>query len=395
MKIESLATCTGCSACYAVCPHGAISMEQDKEGFYIPVIHEITCTHCGLCDKTCPVLESPEPVAGESRAFAIINQDEAVRLESSSGGVFTALARQVLSSGGVVFGARYDESQEVVHCWTENETRLQLFRGSKYTQSNLKESFRECRDFLKAGRVVLFSGTPCQIAGLQSFLRKPFENLILVDFICHGVPSPKLWQEYKRFHEKKSASRIVRTASRRKNCGWKQYSLAFTFDDASEYCQTVDKDWYLQLFLRDMCLMESCYQCQFKTQTGYRRPSDITLADFWGIQKEYPELDDDKGTSLVVAHSPMGEKLLQGLENCFVKEIPVEVGMRHNPSYYKSCKKPVGRNTFFDSLDMVEQREKDFLWLYKKYGLDSLPLRGYKLARRCGGKLLRMLGIRK
>lgn len=395
MKIENLSTCTGCSACYAACPHGAITMKQDREGFYIPVITENLCTLCGLCDKTCPVLEPAKPVAGESKAFAIINHNEIIRRESSSGGVFTAIACQVLDKGGVVFGARYDDNLEVVHSWTDDKVGLKDFRGSKYTQSNLMESFRECRDFLKAGRLVLFSGTPCQIAGLQSFLRKPFENLLLVDFICHGVPSPKLWQEYKKFHEKKSASRIVRTASRRKDCGWKQFSLAFTFVDASEYCQTLNKDYYLQLFLRDMCLMNSCYQCISKTQVGCRRPTDITLADFWGVGKEYPELDDDKGTSLVVVHSHEGEKLLHNLENCLVKEIPVESGVKHNPSYYSSCKKPAGRNTFFDALAEVEQEKKDFLWLYKRYGVDSFPLRVYKFARRCGGKMLRMLGIRK
>ncbi len=395
MKIENLSTCTGCSACYAACPHGAITMKQDREGFYIPVITENLCTQCGLCDKTCPVLEPAKPVAGESKEFAIINHNEIIRRESSSGGVFTAIARQVLDKGGVVFGARYDDNLDVVHGWTEDEAGLKDFRGSKYTQSNLMESFRECRDFLKAGRLVLFSGTPCQIAGLQSFLRKPYENLLLVDFICHGVPSPKLWQEYKKFHEKKSASRIVRTASRRKDCGWKQYSLAFTFVDASEYCQTLNKDYYLQLFLRDMCLMNSCYQCGFKTQGDCRRPADITLADFWGVGKEYPELDDDKGTSLVVAHSHEGQELLHNLENCLVKEIPVESGIRYNPSYYSSCKKPSGRNTFFDALAEVEQEKKDVLWLYKKYGVDSFPLRVYKFARRCGGKMLRMLGIRK
>ena len=395
MKIENLTTCTGCSACHATCPHGAITMNQDSEGFYIPAITENLCTQCGLCDKTCPVLEPTKPTAGEDRAFAVINQDETVRLQSSSGGVFTAIARQVLGKGGVVFGARYDEKFEVIHGWTEDEAGLKDFRGSKYTQSNLKDSFRECRDFLRAGRLVLFSGTPCQIAGLQAFLRKSYENLILVDFICHGIPSPALWREYKKFHEKKSASRIVRTASRRKDCGWKQFSLAFTFDDASEYCQTLKKDYYLQLFLRDMCLMNSCYQCSFKTQVGCRRPADITLADFWGVQDEYPELDDDKGTSFVVAHSFKGEELLHNLENCLVKEIPVESGVRHNPSYRTSCKKPAGRSSFFDSLVLVEQGEKDFLWLYRKYGMDGLPLRVYKFIRRCGGKVLRMLGVRK
>ena len=203
MKIESLKTCTGCSACHAACPHGAITMKQDSEGFYIPAITENLCTQCGLCDKTCPVLELTKPTAGEGKAFAVINQDETIRLQSSSGGVFTAIARQVLGKGGIVFGARYDEKFEVVHGWTEDEAGLKDFRGSKYTQSNLKDSFRACRNFLRAGRLVLFSGTPCQIAGLQAFLRKPFENLILVDFICHGVPSPRLWQEYKKFHEKK------------------------------------------------------------------------------------------------------------------------------------------------------------------------------------------------
>lgn len=379
----------------AACPHGAIAMGQDGEGFCVPAIDRSLCTECGLCDRTCPVLGHPPEIPGGGTAYAVINHDEEIRRESSSGGVFTALARQVLGRGGVIFGARYDENLEVVHGWAEDEAGLKDFRGSKYTQSRMENSFRECRDFLKTGRLVLFSGTPCQIAGLVAYLREPYENLILIDFICHGVPSPKVWQEYKKFHEKKSAARIVRTASRRKDCGWKQFSLAFTFGNASEYCQTLDRDWYLQLFLRDICLMESCYQCRFKTQPGCRRPSDITLADFWGVQHEYPELDDDGGTSLVVAHSERGRQLLAGLENCLAKEIPLESGMRHNPSYCTAVKRPNGRDTFFTDLQKVEEGTMDFQRLFKKYGLDSLTKRIYRFVRRCGGRLLRILGVRK
>ena len=395
MRIESLTTCTGCSACMAACPHGAITMAEDGEGFYVPAINRPLCTECGLCDRTCPVLEPPPRIPGDVTAYAVVNHDEEIRKESSSGGVFTAFATQVIDRGGVVFGARYDGSLEVVHHWTEDEKGLADFRGSKYTQSRVGNCFKECRDFLKDGRLVLFSGTPCQIAGLASFLRKPYENLILVDFICHGVPSPRLWREYKKFHEKKSASRIVRTASRRKDCGWKQYSLAFTFGNASEYCQTLDRDWYLQLFLRDVCLMEACYRCQFKTQPGCRRPSDITLADFWGVQHEYPELDDDRGTSLVVAHSERGRRLLAGLEGCLVKGVPVEAGTRHNPSYHRPCKRPQLRATFFTDLQKVEAGEMGFRRLFKKYGRDPLPKRIYRILRRCGGKVLRILGLRK
>lgn len=395
MKIESLAACTGCSACDAACPHGAISMEKSFEGFYIPEIDGSLCTRCGLCDRTCPVLEPLSPVAASVGSYAVVNQDWEVRKESSSGGVFTALAQQVIGRGGVVFGAGYDEGFAVAHHWTEDEKGLADFRGSKYTQSRVGSCFKECRDFLKSGRLVLFSGTPCQIAGLVAFLRKPYENLILVDFICHGAPSPKLWQEYKKFHEKKSAARIVRTASRRKDCGWKQFSLAFVFADASEYCRPLDRDWYLQLFLRDMCLMESCYRCGFKTQPGCRRPSDITLADFWGVQHEFPELDDDKGTSLVVVHSPKGKTLIERLDGCLVKEIPLESGTRHNPSYYTSVRRPNGRDTFFTDLQKVQADEMDFQQLFKRYGADSLPKRIYRFVRRCGGKGLRLMGLRK
>lgn len=394
MKIESLETCTGCSACDAACPHEAISMGTGLEGFYIPVIDESLCTKCGLCDKVCPVLEHLPLVEARVGSYAVINQDWRVREESSSGGVFTALAQQVIDRGGVVFGAGYDGDLSVVHRWTDSVEGLAAFRGSKYTQSHMGSCFRKCREFLRAGRPVLFSGTPCQIAGLVAFLRKPCENLILVDFICHGVPSPKLWQEYKKYHEKKSATRIVRTASRRKDCGWKQYSLAFVFADASEYCRTLDRDWYLQLFLRDMCLMESCYQCRFKTRPGFRRPSDITLADFWGVQHEFPELDDDRGTSLVISHSEKGRRLVAGLENCLVKEIPVEAGTRHNPSYHTSVKRPRGRNTFFNDLQKVEAGAMDFQMLFKKYGQDSLSKRLYRFVLRCGGKVLRLTGLR-
>ncbi len=388
MKITTLTNCTGCSACYSACPKSAISMTENDEGFLYPQINIEKCVKCGLCEKVCPSISSLKIQNTNLKAFAVINNDDNVRMESSSGGIFTAIAEKILMAGGKVFGAKFSEDfKNVIHSWTDNIDGVKDFRGSKYLQSAINENFKDCEKVLKAGEKVLFSGTPCQIQGLKKFLQKDYDNLLTVDFICHGVPSPLLWKKYVEFHETRTAAKVVKTAFRRKNCGWKQFSLWFALANHSEYCQPLDKDPYMQMFLKDTCLRRSCYDCPAK---GLARVSDVTIADFWGIQNEYPELDDDKGVSFVVVNSEKGRALFDSIENCIKKSVPLEAGLKYNSSMIKSVEMPEKRKTFFKDLNTLS-----FEKVIKKYTITPWWTKGYKLVRRCAGKALRMVGLKK
>lgn len=222
MQIENLKNCTGCSACFASCPKNAISLVPNEEGFLYPQIDSSKCIQCGLCEKVCPTLNIQQGANKNPKAFAVINDDEKIRMESSSGGVFTAVAKKVIEENGIVFGVKLDEHQKAVFSFTENVEGLSEFRGSKYVQAQVGNAFKECKNFLIENKKVLFTGTPCQIEGLKLFLGKEYENLLTMDIICHGVPSPLVWKKYTEFCEKKFASRIVKTAFRRKNDGWKR-----------------------------------------------------------------------------------------------------------------------------------------------------------------------------
>ena len=394
MRIENLAgnassTCTGCHACFSVCPKSAIAMSANGDGFLYPKIDKSKCVGCGICEKVCPAISPLKKESEDTKAYAAIKRNEAVRLESSSGGIFTAIAEKVIEAGGVVFGAKFASDFSVVHGWTETADGLADFRGSKYLQSVIGESYKECKRSLEAGREVLFSGTPCQVQGLKKYLGKEYGNLLTVDFICHGVPSPLLWQKYVDYRAKKNRAtrgEIVKTAFRRKDDGWKLFSLSFTFANDSEYRQPLTKDPYMQMFLRDVALRESCYQCPCR---GIARPSDITLADFWGVQNVLPEMDDDKGTSFVISHSDKGKKLLFELQNCELKEIAVSDGAKFNSAIEKSPNKPKMRKDFYEDLEKLR-----FERIIKKYATTPLYLRGYRFALRCAMKGVKVL-IRK
>ena len=252
-------------------------------------------------------------------------------------------------------------------------------------QSNVNDCFKECERFLKADENVLYSGTPCQIQGLKKYLRKDYDNLLTIDFICHGVPSPLLWKKYVEYHENTAASKVVKTAFRRKNCGWKQFSLWFAFANHNEYSKTLDKDPYMQMFLKDTCLRASCYDCPAK---GLERISDVTIADFWGIQNEHPDLDDDKGTSFVIVHNPKAIPLFSDV--CKIKEINLQSGLKYNTAMVKSWTKPKVRENFFKDLQSLS-----FDKMIKKYAVTPWYVKGYKFVKRCSGKVLRKIGLKK
>ncbi len=366
IKITEKHNCTGCHGCLNICPKQCITMEVDKEGFLYPKVDLDSCVDCRLCEKVCPVLNKLK-VDNEPRAYACYNKNEQIRLESSSGGIFTLIAEQVINDGGVVFGVGLDKDLTALHSYVETKEQLKAFRGSKYVQSKIGETYKRAEDFLKQNRDVLFTGTPCQIAGLKAYLQKDYDNLFCIDIICHGVPSPKVWEKYLAYHEKRVDAKAQGANFRHKNKGWNKFSMALEFDDENEYIQTLDKDLYMQAFLKDTCLRPSCHKCNFKT---LHRQSDITLADFWGIQKVLPKMDDDKGTSLILINSNKGKEVFGCLKDSILfEEVDLNKAVSYNPAAFKSASENPNRDGFFADLDKLS-----FDKLVDKYCSESISV---------------------
>lgn len=347
--------CCGCSACYDVCPKQAITMTEDSEGFLYPAIDETKCIKCGLCEKVCPVKNEQENKS-LLKSYAAYNKDEEIRLKSSSGGIFTLLAEQILQSKGVIYGAAFDKNFEVEHIRIEKAEELEKLRGSKYVQSCCNGIFNQCKQDLNAGRQVLFTGTPCQISALKSYLNKTYDNLVCMDIICHGVPSRKVWRKYLEYRVNFAKSKIAQIAFRLKNEGWKQYAVKFTFANSTAYCENLHNDIFMRGFLKDLYLRPSCHNCKFKTK---ERISDITVADFWGIDKLHPEWDDDKGMSLVIVHTEKGGKLLGNIKTqLFIKEVEFDKAILANSAMVKSAIQNPLRGKFFKEIDECKDIDK-------------------------------------
>ena len=350
--------CCGCSACYNVCPNNAIEMKADSYGFDIPTINKEKCTNCGLCDKVCPNRKKIDNKF-EKIAYAAFNKNDDERIKSSSGGIFILLAEKIIDQKGIVFGAYVDDENKVQHGYASDRKSLKKFMGSKYVQSRIGDSYKIAKDFLEKGTIVFFTGTPCQIEGLKSYLMKDYSNLYTQDIICHGVPSPLVWEEYKKYRntlDKKSPTNIC---FRDKEKGWKEYNIVFNYDDYN-YKEKATNDLYMQAFLKNTSLRESCYQCLFKDEN---KISDITLGDYWGIQNVHPELDDDKGISAVIINSEKGKALIEQIKdeiNCI--ETDYEEIKKYNSALIKSSPKDSNRDKFFRNLDKLPFDE-----LVKKY----------------------------
>lgn len=340
--------CCGCSACASICPKHCITMQEDKEGFLYPTVNKSDCIDCGLCEKVCHELhpfESREPL----KVLAAINKDEEVRMSSSSGGIFYLLAEKTIAEGGVVFGARFDEQWQVVIDYAETMEGVKAFMGSKYVQARLATAYTEAQRFLKEGRKVLFSGTPCQIAGLHHFLRKQYDNLLTVDIICHGTPSPKVWSRY--LDEVVTAGRkaINDVQFRNKRNGWKAFNFSMEYNKDGHivsFCSHHQENHFMRAFLCNMILRPSCYQCQAKNGKSH---SDITIADFWGINIEMPEMDDDKGTGLLLINTNKGQTALD-YDRISYRETTTDVIHRYNPAYIHSVAVHPKREDFFSRL---------------------------------------------
>ncbi|MCQ2137923.1 MAG: adenine deaminase [Bacteroidales bacterium] len=307
MKIiteESL--CCGCGACAQRCPARCITMREDADGFPRPVVDTGACTDCGLCTSVCPAIKRYEPHR-PLKVLAARNPDESVRRGSSSGGVFSMLAEKVVDAGGVVFGAAFDDSMNVIHKAASTREELLQFRGSKYVQSVIGDCFSRAEEYLEEGREVLFSGTSCQIAGLRHFLGREYDNLLTVEIICHGVPSPARWRDLLA-----SLPEAASANFRDKSTGWRNFSLTLTSADGNVLLsQKCSENAYMQDFLNDRIIRSSCFNCPAR---GGRSGSDIAIADYWGINKVAPQLDDNMGVSLILLETPRGAAFFDSLD---------------------------------------------------------------------------------
>lgn len=370
ISITDKKDCCGCSACVQRCPKQCITMHSDEEGFLYPVVDKSACIDCGLCEKICPVINQDEPKK-PLKVYAAKNPNEEIRIKSSSGGIFTMLAERTINNGGVVFGARFNENWEVVHSYAESIDDIAAFRGSKYVQSRIGDTYCQTEKFLKDGREVLFSGTPCQIAGLRRFLRKDYKSLITADIVCHGVPSPLVWREYldSLFSCNKVGGNMVsdslKTISdisfRDKKYGWKKYGFAVrqatdktcnnsvyrptdkSQNDEIVLHETLGKNVFMRGFLKDLYLRPSCYSCPAKAG---KSGSDITIADFWGIANYHPDFDDDKGCSLILLNTEKGCKTYNNLITVDI-ETQYDKALNGNPSVERSVQIPKLRKEFW------------------------------------------------
>jgi len=378
ITVTEKSKCSGCYACYSSCPRSCIRIVSDPEGFWYPQVDADNCVDCGICEQKCPILQKSAPSSSEPPlVVAAINTNDSIRLNSSSGGIFTLLAEDIIAQGGVVFGAAYSEDYlRVEHICVDNKEELERIRGSKYVQSRISDTYKEVKQYLDSGRKVLFTGTPCQIGGLYSFLGANHDHLYTQDIICHGVPSPDIWTKYLQYHRQRAGSEIKKVLFRNKRSGWKSYSMQIVFINDSEYINDFHADPYMRAFLSNICLRPSCYNCSFKS---INRQADITLADFWGVQNELPQFDDDRGTSLIMVHSGKGKEMLSRISHSIkMQEVCADVVKQYNSAAVHSVACNKNRSKFFkevtcDNFDKVTNLYcKKSLWKRAKRKIKRL-----------------------
>ena len=354
IDIERKEDCCGCNACGDVCPKGCITFKEDIEGFWYPVVDETKCVDCGLCNKICPELnitnlkknDYPQP----AHTIAAINKKMSVRWDSTSGGAFSALADAMYEEGGYVSGAIYNEDFSVRNFVSNNPDDLKKLRSSKYLQSKAEGIYKEIRDLLRKGEKVLACGTPCQMAALRSFLRKNYDNLIIVDFICRGVNSPKVYRKYLDSLERKFGGKVVYVKAKNKELGWRNLTRKVVFDNGKVYYGVHMQDDFRRGYHTNVFCRPSCYSCQYK---GFPRMADITIADYWGIERVDPNMDNNIGTSMILLNSNKGvaffEKVKDKLE---WKETKFESILPGNFALRKSIEPAmINRKDFFEDLD--------------------------------------------
>lgn len=398
IKIKNKRDCCGCEACVQACPKHCIEFILDSQGFGYPKVDENICVNCGLCNNVCPILNVDEySLPKTTPAYATYNKSAEQRKTSSSGGIFTLLASNVIGKEGVVFGAKFDSDWNVVHNYADKVELIEPLKRSKYVQSCIGNSYKQVKAFLAKGKQVMFVGTPCQIAGLKHYLRKDYDNLLTVDVVCHGVPSPMIWQKYLMEKKVEIASThhdispkdvdFTSISFRDKVNSWRRFHLSFTYKVRKDGIDAIGTDsivetssqyvWendYMLSFLHDYANRPSCFECKFRN--GKCR-SDLTLADFWNIEEcmSVPEMIGEKGTSLVLVNSNRGEREFNEIE-CIKELVPFEKAIAGNPAIKYDWLKPLGHDPFFhwnkkctihDSLEKATRLTAQFGKIYSYY----------------------------
>lgn len=374
IEITDKSQCCGCTACSSICPKKAIEMKQDEEGFLYPVVDKSKCVNCGLCDKVCPIKNNKKK-SFEQKGYILNNKDENIRKDSTSGGAFTPIAKYVLDNGGIVFGAAFDKDFRVIHTYVDNEKDLAKFRGSKYVQSYLGDSFKEAKDFLNSGRMVCFSGTPCQIEGLKSYLQKEYKNLITVDVMCHAAPSPLVWEKYLKYEMSKlKGTKIKNILFRDKSKYGYKYSMMTITTNNDEYSKGVESDPYLRAFFGDLSDRPSCYDCKFKKQCHV---SDFTIWDCFIVDNFDKNLDDDKGTSRILINTNNAKEIFEKIKNNFVyTEVEVSALVKNVKEMLHSVELNENRNKFFKELNMLDEKQ-----FFEKWFPDNIKVKFERLIR--------------
>lgn len=377
IKINDKETCCGCGACVQICSKHCITMQSDEEGFYYPSVNIDKCVDCGLCNNVCPMLnqnQAHSPII----SLAYKNPNEITRLKSSSGGLFIELANCVIEQHGVVFGVTYDADWMPVHSYADDKEGIKTFMGSKYVQSRIRNSYADAKRFLREGRMVLFSGTPCQIAGLKTFLRKEYDNLITIEIMCHGVPSPGIWKDYIKkicpngidgqntvLPSLNDMPLIDGISFRDKSNGWSKYGFVVYGKSTSKADQNsvllskhiIIKQWskenpYMQAFLSNVILRPACFNCQHKSG---KSGADFSIGDFWSVDSYKPEMNDDKGVTLAYVLSQKGKEFLRKTGICY-EELPL--GVEYNSAFKISAREKYPRGKFWEQ--------------YKKQGISCI-----------------------
>lgn len=356
--------CCGCTACIHICPVKCIMMQEDDEGFLYPVIEKEKCIHCQKCEKVCPI-QITDSLNTKTDTFVGYSRNEEIRKQSSSGGIFSVVAEWILKQRGVVFGAAFDENLDVHHIAIETVEELAKLRGSKYVQSRLENVYPEAKQYLEMKRKVLFTGTACQIAGLKIYLNREYENLYTIDVLCHGVPSPKIWRMYLEEKKKQYHTSIEKVEFRNKVNGWKNYSMNILFANIQPYCVHFLEDKFMRMFLDNIDLRPSCYACHFK---GFPRISDMTIGDSWGIEKYMSDMDDDKGTSIILIHSSNGEKIFEAIRNkLIVREAKLDQVLPVTAESRRTVEMHPNRNKFWKGVKRGESIDILYGYIQKSF----------------------------
>lgn len=345
----SLIECIQCQNCKNVCPVQAISMSKLEGMFIYPKIDDKKCIHCQKCEKVCPALSSLKQQKVIA-SYAVKNRNKEICLESSSGGLFSALAETIIEKNGYVFGAAFRGNFKVEHIGIDEKEKLFQLRGSKYVQSNLKDTFVRIEKLLEEGNLILFSGTPCQCAALNVFMKskKYSGTLYIIDFICHGILSEKLFADYIEYLEKKEKSEIESFEFRNKTYGWLDSGPKIKYKNGRSKNWPLYEDLYMQGYFQGLCMRESCYQCNYKNMYS---GSDITMGDFWGADVLDKEFYDEKGVSLCCVQNERGMSLLnQAQKYLDIKQVPVEVLIKYNQGLLYSFKKGEKSESFFEEV---------------------------------------------